>query len=87
VGGDTVTPHEANRPEVVAGVAIRPGDYVFAGASGAAVIPAGYVRAVLHMANQVAAADAQSIVTIGGESPNTLGNNESRRVRSRTGAP
>ena len=49
---------------------------LFADASGAAVIPAGDVRAVLHTANQVVAADAESVVTIGGESPNTLGDGE-----------
>jgi regulator of RNase E activity RraA len=75
-GGDIVTPYEANRPVVIAGVAIRPGDYVFADDSGAAVIPARDVRAVLHAANQVVAADAQSIVTIRAESPTTLGDNE-----------
>ena len=75
-GGDTVTPYEANRPVVIGGVAICPGDYVFADASGAAVIPAGDVRAVLHTANQVVAADAASIATIRGESPNTLGDSE-----------
>ena len=75
-GGDTVTPYEANRPVVIGGVAVCPGDYVFADASGAAVIPAGDVRAVLHTANQVVAADAASIVTIRGESPNTLGDSE-----------
>jgi 4-hydroxy-4-methyl-2-oxoglutarate aldolase len=75
-GGDTVTPYEANRPVVIGGVAVCPGDYVFADASGAAVIPAGDVRAVLHTANQVVAADAQSIVTIRGENPNTLGDSE-----------
>jgi 4-hydroxy-4-methyl-2-oxoglutarate aldolase len=47
-----------------------------ADASGAAVIPAGDVRAVLHTANQVVAADARSVVTITGESPNTLGDSE-----------
>jgi regulator of RNase E activity RraA len=56
---------------VLGGVAICPGDYVFADASGAAVIPAEDVRAVLHTANQIVAADAASIVTIRGESPNT----------------
>src|SRR3954465_11985550 len=75
-GGDTVTPYEANRPVVIGGVAIRPGDYVFADASGAAVIPAGDVRAVLHTANEVVAADAASITTIRGENPNTLGDSE-----------
>jgi ferredoxin-NADP reductase len=53
-----------------------PGDYVFADASCAAVIPAGDVRAVLHTANRVVAADEASIVTIRGESPNTPGDSK-----------
>ena len=85
-GGDTVTPYEANRPVVIGGVAICPGDYVFADASGAAVIPAGDVRAVLHTANQVVEADAQSIVTIRGESRNTLGDSETLPLPKRTEA-
>ena len=75
-GGDTVTPYEANRPVVIAGVAIRPGDYIFADASGAAVIPASDVRAVLHAANQIVAVDAESIATIRAETPNTPAGNE-----------
>ncbi|MBO0881148.1 MAG: RraA family protein [Mycobacterium sp.] len=75
-GGDTLTPYEANRPVVIAGVVVRPGDYVFADASGAAVIPAGDVRAVLHGACQVVLEDAESIATIRDETPNTLGGNE-----------
>ena len=75
-GGDAVTPYEGNRPVVVAGVAVRPGDYVFADASGAAVIPAGDVRAVLHTAHQVVLEDAGSIAAIRGETPNMLGGSE-----------
>ncbi|WP_231122153.1 RraA family protein [Mycobacterium intracellulare] len=75
-GGDIVTPYEANRPVVIAGVAVRPGDYVFADASGAAVIPAGDVRAVLRAAKKVALEDAEAIVSIRAETPNTLGTNE-----------
>jgi 4-hydroxy-4-methyl-2-oxoglutarate aldolase len=75
-GGDAVTPYEANRPVVVAGVTVRPGDYVFADASGAAVIPAGDVRAVLRAANQVAVEDAAAIATIRDECRTTLGGNE-----------
>ncbi|OBJ72540.1 dimethylmenaquinone methyltransferase [Mycobacterium marseillense] len=75
-GGDFVTPYEANRPVVIAGVAVRPGDYVFADASGAAVIPAGDVRAVLRAANEVVLEDAEAIATIRGETPNTLEANE-----------
>jgi 4-hydroxy-4-methyl-2-oxoglutarate aldolase len=66
---------------VVAGVAVRPGDYVFADACGAAVIPAGEVRAVLRAANQVLVEDAPAIATIRGEAPTTLGGNENRRGR------
>ncbi|MCV7380044.1 RraA family protein [Mycobacterium alsense] len=66
-GGDVVTPYEANHPVVIAGVAVRPGDYVFADVSGAAVIPAGDVRAVLQAANQVVAEDERAIATITGE--------------------
>jgi 4-hydroxy-4-methyl-2-oxoglutarate aldolase len=51
-------------------------DYIFADASGAVVIPAAEVRAVLRAANQVAAADATAIATIRGETPTTLGGNE-----------
>lgn len=75
-GGDIVTPYEANRPVVIAGVAVRPGDYVFADASGAAVIPAGDVRAVLRAAKKVALEDAEAIVSIRAETPNTLAANE-----------
>lgn len=75
-GGDIVTPYEANRPVVIAGVAVRPGDYVFADASGAAVIPAGDVRAVLLAAKKVVQEDAEAIAAISAETPNTLGVNE-----------
>lgn len=75
-GGDVVTPYEANRPVVVAGVAVRPGDYVFADASGAAVIPAGDVRAVLRAANEVVLEDAETVAAIRGETPNTQQHNE-----------
>lgn len=71
-GGDVVTPYEANRPVVIAGVAVRPGDYVFADSSGAAVIPADEVRTVLHTANEVVLEDAKSVATIKDESPHTL---------------
>jgi regulator of RNase E activity RraA len=71
-GGDTVTPYEANHPVVVGGVAVRPGDYVFADASGAAVIPADDVRAVLEAANQVVLEDAKSVVRIRSERADPL---------------
>lgn len=57
-GGDVVTPWEANRPVVLEGVVVRPGDYVFADASGAVVIPQGQIRQVLREATSVVADDA-----------------------------
>ena len=52
------------------------GDYVFADASGAVVIPAGDVHAVLHAANEIVAADAASIATIRGETANAPSDGE-----------
>lgn len=75
-GGDTVAPYEANRPVVIGGVAIRAGDYVFADASGAVVIPADDVHVVLHAANRIVAEDAKSVIAIRGESPDTPGDGE-----------
>ncbi|MET7931086.1 RraA family protein [Streptomyces sp. NPDC005349] len=57
-GGDVVAPFEANRTVVVAGVTVRPGDYVFADTSGAAVIPAAQVLSVFEEANRVAQDEA-----------------------------
>ncbi|MGW1886008.1 RraA family protein [Streptomyces sp. NPDC001970] len=57
-GGDTVTPFEADRPVVVGGVAVRPGDYVYADSSGAAVIPQAHIREVLEEAQRVVSEDA-----------------------------
>ena len=68
-GGDVVTPFEANRSVVVAGVGIHPGDYIFADHSGAVAIPANDVRTVLKGAWQVTVEDAESIASIRNETP------------------
>jgi regulator of RNase E activity RraA len=60
-GGDAITPFEANRPVVVSGVTVRPGDYVFADASGAAIIPEGEIFAILQEANRAAAEDSRFV--------------------------
>ena len=74
-GSDTVTPYEANHPVVIGGVAIFPGDYIFADSSGAAVIPGRDVGAVLRTANQVVLEDASSKMAIR-EEQNVLVENE-----------
>jgi 4-hydroxy-4-methyl-2-oxoglutarate aldolase len=57
-GGDVVTPFQANVPVVVGGVAVMPGFYVYADASGAVVIPEAQVEEVLARARQVEVEDA-----------------------------
>jgi 4-hydroxy-4-methyl-2-oxoglutarate aldolase len=57
-GGDRVTPFQVNVPVVLRGVGVMPGQYVFADASGAVVIPDGQIAEVLAEARRVEAADA-----------------------------
>lgn len=68
-GGDVVTPFQANVPVVIQGVGIHPGDYIYADDSGAAVIPATEVEAVIEGARAVVAEDAGYIEKIKDEEP------------------
>jgi regulator of RNase E activity RraA len=76
-GGDVVTPYQANVPVVVAQVGIHPGDFVFADASGAVVIPALELDVIVEEAMRVNAEDRAAIDTIAKESP--LGGDRDRR--------
>lgn len=67
-GGDVVTPFQANVPVVIAGVGIRPGDYIHADSSGAVVIPAAEVRGVLEGAVAVVREDQGYLTAIKEES-------------------
>lgn len=75
-GGDVVTPFEANRPVVIDGVAIRPGDLIFADSSGAVAIPAGQVDEVIAEAQRIVAADAGFMEQIRTEDPADLRGDE-----------
>jgi 4-hydroxy-4-methyl-2-oxoglutarate aldolase len=57
-GGDSVTPFLANVPVVVGGVGVVPGQYVFADASGAVVIPDAQIDEVIEGARKVEGEDA-----------------------------
>jgi regulator of RNase E activity RraA len=57
-GGATITPFEANRPVVVGGVGVRPGDYVLARGSSAVVIPRDQVLDVLEDADRTVREEA-----------------------------
>jgi 4-hydroxy-4-methyl-2-oxoglutarate aldolase len=59
-GGASVTPFQVNVPVVPDRVGVVPGSYVFADSSGAVVIPARQIEAVLEEARKVEAADAAS---------------------------
>jgi len=68
-GGDSVTPYQANVPVVVSGVGIHPGDFVFADASGAVIIPRHQHRDVIDEAMRVNAEDVEALEMITAESP------------------
>ena len=55
-----MTPFQANVPVVLQGVGVMPGQYVFADASGAVVIPDGQIDEVVAEARRVEAEDAAS---------------------------
>jgi 4-hydroxy-4-methyl-2-oxoglutarate aldolase len=66
-GGDVVTPFQANVPVVVGGVGVMPGQYVYADAAGAVVIPDGEVDDVLAEARRIVTEDEAFRARIGGE--------------------
>jgi regulator of RNase E activity RraA len=66
-GGDAVTPHQANVPVVVSQVGIQAGDFIFADASGAVVMPSVQVDEVFAEALRINVEDRISLDNIGQE--------------------
>ena len=66
-GGDTVMPFAANVAVEIGGVCVIPGDYLYADASGAVVIPAHSLERVIEEALKVEEQDAQSLEKIAAE--------------------
>ena len=66
-GGDVVTPFQANEAVVVGGVGVMPGQYVYADAAGAVVIPEGEVDDVLAEARKIVADDEAFHAGIAGD--------------------
>jgi regulator of RNase E activity RraA len=58
-GGETVMPYAANVPVEIGGVSVVPGDYIYAAADGAVVIPRGLIDRVLDEAIKVEDEDAK----------------------------
>lgn len=71
-GIDVLMPFAAGVPIAVAGVSVFPGDYVFADASGAVIIPGAEVAEVLESAVDVEARDAASAERIRSEDRETV---------------
>lgn len=65
--GDTMMPLEANVPLVVGGVTVVPGDWVYADASGAVVIPAADLGPVLEEACAIEERDARTVARMRAE--------------------
>ena len=68
-GGDTVMPFVANVAVEIGGVCVIPGDYLYADASGAVVIPRSSLKRVIDEALSVEAEDARSLKEIATEQP------------------
>lgn len=77
-GGDTAMPFAANVAVDVGGVCVVPGDYVYADASGAVVIPEASLQRVLDEALAIEAEDARFAEGIAGEDAEALRRGSSR---------
>jgi regulator of RNase E activity RraA len=60
-GGESIMPFAANVPVGLCGVTVFPGDWIYADASGAVVIPPGDVRAILEDAARIEERDAAEV--------------------------
>jgi len=66
-GGDTVMPFAANVPVVVGGVSVMPGDWIYADASGAVVVPPDDLRGILEEAARIEERDAAEVARMRAE--------------------
>ena len=60
-GGEAIMPHAANVPVALCGVTVFPGDWIYADASGAVVIPADDLREILEQAARIEEKDAAEV--------------------------
>lgn len=77
-GGDAVMPFAANVAVEIGGVCVVPGDYIYADASGAVVIPQASVERVFDEAIRVEAEDARFTEEIANEDPAALRRGDAR---------
>lgn len=60
-GGETIMPFAANVPVQVGGVTVVPGDWIYADASGAVVVPAADLAGILEEAARIEERDAAAV--------------------------
>jgi 4-hydroxy-4-methyl-2-oxoglutarate aldolase len=68
-GGDTIIPFAANIPVSINGVAVLPGDYIYADSSGVAIIPAARLQDIFEEAVRVEEEDDRYMEDIKHEDP------------------
>jgi regulator of RNase E activity RraA len=68
-GGDTVMPFAANVAVEIGGVCVSPGDYAYADAAGAVIVPAASLSRVVEEAESIERADARFLDHIRAEDP------------------
>ena len=66
-GGETIMPFAANVPVAIGGVTVIPGDWVYADASGAVVVPGDDLRPVLEEAARIEERDAAEVARMRAE--------------------
>jgi regulator of RNase E activity RraA len=66
-GGDAIMPFAAGVPVALAGVAVFPGDWIYADAAGAVVVPPGDLRPVLEEAARIEERDAETVARMRAE--------------------
>jgi regulator of RNase E activity RraA len=72
-GGDVVVPFTAGGPIVIDGVTVVPGDYIYADAAGAVIIPQADIVGVLEEAARIEQTDADFLEQIRDEDPTRIG--------------
>ncbi len=71
-GSRALMPIAANVPVSLRGVTIVPGDYIYAAAAGAVVIPAMHLDRTLDLAREIAAQDQAFLESISDENPDAV---------------
>lgn len=82
-GAADLMPIAANVPVVVRGVTVLPGDFVYADAAAAVIVPAGLVDEAFRLAARVELEDAAFLASIRAEDPDEIRENRAPKSLNR----